>query len=269
MVDQLLCIILISNLILDLLNKYSLLIIYTLLIMSLTGNVYFGGQNLENTHPLEQFENDLSDLQSDITQNTVNIAENAIKIDQNTNNITTNTANILTNKNNITTNTAGILTNKNNITTNTNNINAHTTLINTLNTQCTDITYDLASDTTTISNKLTVKAAYDWSSFVNRRAQFVLTNDTTSTVNQYDTKIYAGATYGVASTSLIANVNGASCIVNTRQGMTEDSTSIILCGHHASIKRGLKIALDGGNSEYHGGAFVFNSTLLYSQQVRP
>jgi hypothetical protein len=217
--------------------------------MSLTGNIYFGGQNLENTHPLEQIELDISNLQSDITQNTINITQN--------------TDDILINKNNIATNTANILINKNNITTNTSTLASHTTSINTLNTQCTDITYDLASDTTTISNKLTVKAVNDWSSFINRRAQFVLTNDTTSTTNQYETKIYAGATYGVATTSLIANVNGASCIVNTRQGTTEDSTSIILCGHHASIKRGLKIALDGNISEYHGGSFVYSHGYIY------
>jgi hypothetical protein len=45
--------------------------------MSLTDNVYFGvGQNLENSHPLEQIEIDISNLESDITQNTVNITTN-------------------------------------------------------------------------------------------------------------------------------------------------------------------------------------------------
>jgi hypothetical protein len=201
-------------------------------------------------------------LQSDVAQNKTDITTNATDIESLQSAVAQNATDINDNAIDISQNTADITTNTNNINAHTTLINANTTSINTLNTQCTDITYDLTSDTTTISNKLTVKAVNDWSSFINRRAQFVLTNDTTSTANQYDTKIYAGATYGVATTSLIANINGATCIVNTRQGSSEDSTAIVLCGHHASIKRGLKIALDGNISEYHGGSFVFYTSLF-------
>jgi hypothetical protein len=216
------------------------------------GRTAYGSSNITQTNAVTAA---YDGLQTQIIQNADDIADNTEAIDD---------AAVLINAN-----ANSIAVNTTSIDANTALISANTTSINALNTQCTDITYDLTSDTTTIANKLTVKAVNDWSSFINRRAQFVLTNDTTSTSNQYDTKIYAGATYGVATTSLISNVNGATCIVNTKTGATEDSTSIILCGHHASIKRGLKIALDGNISEYYGGSFVFYTDLFIQPTGKP
>jgi hypothetical protein len=74
--------------------------------------------------------------------------------------------------------------------------------------------------------------------------------------------MYAGAKYGIQTRSKIIDSSGACCIVNTKNDSTEDSTSIILCGLHANVKKGLKINLGVGNSEYHGGSFVFYTSVF-------
>jgi hypothetical protein len=210
--------------------------------MSLTGKIYFGGQNLENTHPLEQIEIDITNLQSDIIENT--------------NNITQNTDDILINKNNIATNT-------NNITTNTNNINAHPTLINANTTSLIGISYNNTSnaDLTTIDNHLLIKAVNGWN-WDQKGAHLLIQNSSLETPNQYSIAMYAGTEYGIHLRSLIANEEGACCIVKTRNNAVEDSSCIVLCGMLANVKKGMKISLNGNNSEYYGGGFIFYSDVF-------
>jgi hypothetical protein len=78
--------------------------------MSLTGNIYYGGQNLENTHPLDTLTVDIDNLTIDILQNSQDIETNTTNIETNTTNISTNTTNISTNTNNIATNISSIRT---------------------------------------------------------------------------------------------------------------------------------------------------------------
>lgn len=75
--------------------------------MSLSGNDYYSGQNLENTNPLESINLEFDVIRSDIAQNEIDMDENATKI-------------------------------------------------STLQTQGADISYNLATDTTTISNRLKI-----------------------------------------------------------------------------------------------------------------
>jgi hypothetical protein len=202
--------------------------------MSLTGNTYYASQNLENTHPLSDITINIDNLQNDIIQNTNDIS-------QNTTDITTNTTAIETNTTDITSNT---------------------TSINTLNTQCTDITYDSPSDTTLISNRLKILAQHDWENNQSRRAQFILQNNTTRDSGKYDTQIYSGSMYGTALQSQIDTIVGSTTIINTRTGAINDSKSIVLTGYFPNEKRGMKIALNGDNSEYHGNSFIFYNKIF-------
>jgi hypothetical protein len=210
--------------------------------MSLTGNVYFGGQNLENTHPLEQIEIDMTNLQNDITENSANIELNTILINQNT---------------------TDILTNKNNITSHTSTLASHTTSINANTLALSGISYNntLNADLTTIDNHLLIKAVNGWN-WDQKGAHLLIQNSSLETPNQYSIGVYAGTEYGVHFRSLIADEQGSCCIVNTRNNAVEDSSSIVLCGMHANVKKGLKIALNGSNSEYHGGSFVFYTSVF-------
>jgi hypothetical protein len=115
---------------------------------------------------------------------------------------------------------------------------------------------------TVIDNRLIIKSLNGWA--VNEYpAQLLIQNTTTNGVEDYSIAMYAGAKYGIQTRSLIANVSGSTCIVNTKNDKTEDSTCIILCGMHASLKRGLKIDLTGlYRSEYHGSTFEFNSHIM-------
>jgi hypothetical protein len=223
--------------------------------MSLGGNVYFGGQNLENTQPLNNLNLNIESLKSDIIQNTTDIDTNTTAITSNTTAIETNTTDITTNANNIT-------TNANNITSNTTSINAHTTLINANTTALTGITYDNTSskDLTTVDNHLLIKALNGWG-WNQKGAHLVIQNSSLETANQYSIAMYAGTEYGIHLRSLIANEEGACCIVNTRNDMIEDSSSIILCGMHKDVKKGMKISLNNGYSEYYGNTFIFYSRL--------
>jgi aspartyl-tRNA synthetase len=81
--------------------------------------------------------------------------------------------------------------------------------------------------------------------------------------------MFAGVEYEVPLRSLIANEEGACCIVNNRNDAVEGSSSIVLCGIHANIKRGLKILLNGNISEYHGGCFVFYTDLFIQPVGKP
>jgi hypothetical protein len=123
--------------------------------------------------------------------------------------------------------------------------------------QCTDITYNVTDDTTTIANRLLIKANHSWDNQTTTRAQFILRNTSTATSGQYDTQIYSGSTYNTGLQTAIDTTTGASVIMNTRTGAVNDSKSIILCGMHKNEKRGLKIALDNSPSEYYGGLFAF------------
>jgi hypothetical protein len=50
--------------------------------MSLTGNIYYGGQNLENTNPLNEIDYDITSIKADIIQNTNDIELNILAIDE-------------------------------------------------------------------------------------------------------------------------------------------------------------------------------------------
>jgi hypothetical protein len=121
--------------------------------MSLTGNIYFGGQNLENSHPLDNLNIDIDNLLSDILQNTQDIETNRTDIDNlqtdvllntadieiNTTDITTNTSNIASNLVKINSNTGLINTNINNISSNLVKINSNTNTNITHDTRLTNI----------------------------------------------------------------------------------------------------------------------------------
>jgi hypothetical protein len=105
----------------------------------ITGNIYFGGKNLENSQPLDNLNinidnlvsdvlqntqdietnrSDIENLETDLLLNTADISSNLVKINTNTSNITTNTNNIASNLVKINTNTSNITTNTNNIASN-------------------------------------------------------------------------------------------------------------------------------------------------------
>jgi hypothetical protein len=106
--------------------------------MSLTGNTFFFGQNLENSHPLDNLNINIDNLLSDILQNTQDIETNRSNIENLENDILLNTADIASNLVKINSNTGLINTNTNNIAsnlvkinTNTNNIASNLVKINT------------------------------------------------------------------------------------------------------------------------------------------
>jgi hypothetical protein len=71
--------------------------------MSLTGNNYYGGQNLENTHPLSNIGDDITSMKIDILQNTDDIGLNILAIDEASTLILQNETDITTNTNSIST----------------------------------------------------------------------------------------------------------------------------------------------------------------------
>jgi hypothetical protein len=242
--------------------------------MSLTGNTFYGGQNLENTEPLDSINTNIENLQTDITQNTIDIAQNVTDI-------STNTSAIAQNVTDISTNTSAIAQNVTDISTNATDIATNTTDIATNATALTDITYDLTTDTTDIANRLTIQSNHSWGGGnLGKSAQLELKN--TFTGSPYSTFMWSGAMYAVANQSkLVGNLVGSSVIMNAKSdGTINEAMAICLTGPFPSEKRGMIINLQenqvsgfyakGGQFQYDMGDYdapALGSVYYYNSEI--
>ena len=140
--------------------------------MSLTGNINYSQQNLENSNPLT----DNYDLLN-----------------------------------------ARVTNNEEDIITNTNNISSNAVDIAQLEIDCTDISYDSATDTTTINNRLKLANRLDWyiGNGVNIPPRLQIDNTSPDINNQYSTYIYTGSEHQANLASKIAT-EGDTVIINRR-----------------------------------------------------
>lgn len=101
----------------------------------------------------------------------------------------------------------------------------------------------------------------------------LIENNSTTVENQYSTLIYSGDQHKANLGSDICFTSDT-VIMNCRNNLSNDSVGICLTGKFPNEARGLRIALNSGNSRYVGGEFVTdcrqgtnNGLLLFGQLV--